>query len=83
MAIASSYLDKPIAETMAAMGEVGLSGEIRAVSHLEQRLSEAERLGFTQCIIPANHAREIRRPAHMELLPVRNIGQVLQLLVKR
>ena len=83
MAIASSYLDKPIAETMAAMGEVGLSGEIRAVSHLEQRLSEAERLGFTQCIIPANHAREIRRPAHMELLPVRNIGQALQLLVKR
>lgn len=83
MAIASSYLDKPIAETMAAMGEVGLSGEIRAVSHLEQRLSEAERLGFTQCIIPANHAREIRRPAHMDLLPVRNIGQALQLLVKR
>ena len=80
MAIASSYLDKPI---VSAMGEVGLSGEIRAVSHLEQRLSEAERLGFTQCIIPANHAREIRRPAHMELLPVRNIGQALQLLVKR
>ena len=46
MAIASSYLDKPIAETMAAMGEVGLSGEIRAVSHLEQRLSEAQRLGL-------------------------------------
>lgn len=84
MAIASSYLDKPIAETMAAMGEVGLSGEIRAVSHLEQRLSEAERLGFTQCIIPGQTTRrEIRRPAHMELLPVRNIGQALQLLVKR
>ena len=83
MAIASSYFDKPITETMAAMGEVGLSGEIRAVSHLEQRLSEAERLGFTQCIIPANHAREIRRPAHMELLPVRNIGQALQLLVRK
>ena len=47
VAIASSYLDKPVPGDMAAIGEVGLSGEVRSISHLEQRLSEIERLGFT------------------------------------
>ena len=48
VALASSYLDKPVPSNMAAVGEVGLSGEIRSISHLEQRLSEVQRLGFTQ-----------------------------------
>ena len=56
VAIASSYLDKPVPDHMAAIGEVGLSGEIRSISHLEQRLTEVHRLGFTQCMIPACRA---------------------------
>lgn len=82
VAIASSYLDKPVPDDMAAIGEVGLSGEVRSISHLEQRLSEIERLGFTKCIVPANRAREIREFPHLTLLPVHNIAQALQLLAK-
>ncbi len=82
IAIASSYLDKPIPNDMAAMGEVGLSGEIRSINHLEQRLSEVERLGFTKCIIPAHRAKELKALKHLELLPVQNIAQALRLLVQ-
>ena len=81
MAIASSYLDKPVPNTMAAIGEVGLSGEIRSINHLEQRLSEVERLGFTQCLIPANRSREIRTFANLKLIPAKNVAQALQILV--
>ena len=67
---------------MAAVGEVGLSGEIRSVSHMEQRLSEVKRLGFTQCIIPAHHAVDLRARSTLELLPVRNISEALRLLAQ-
>jgi len=53
IAIASSYLDKPVSESLAAFGEVGLSGEVRAVTGSAQRLSEIKRLGFQKCILPA------------------------------
>ena len=81
VAIASSYLDKPVPDHMAAIGEVGLSGEIRSISHLEQRLTEAHRLGFTQCMVPARRAREIKPLPGLELLPVQSISQALRLLV--
>ena len=82
VAIASSYLDKPVPDHMAAIGEVGLSGEIRSISHLEQRLTEVHRLGFTQCMIPARRARELKPLPGLELLPVQNIAQALRLLVR-
>lgn len=82
VAIASSYLDKPVPNGMAAVGEVGLSGEIRSVSHMEQRLSEVKRLGFTECIIPAHRAVDLRERSSLELLPVRNISEALRLLAQ-
>ena len=82
VAIASSYLDKPVPNDMAAIGEVGLSGEVRSISHLEQRLSEIERLGFTKCIVPANRIREIKDLSRLALFPVDNIGQALKLLAQ-
>jgi len=82
VAIASSYLDKPVPPHMTAIGEVGLSGELRSISHLEQRLSEVQRLGFTQCMIPANRAKELKPLPNLELLPVQNVAQALQILVR-
>ena len=82
VAIASSYLDKPVSSEMAAVGEVGLSGEIRSISHLEQRLSEVQRLGFKRCIVPAHRARELKAIPHLELLPVQTIAEALQILVR-
>ena len=70
VAIASSYLDKPVPSHMAAIGEVGLSGEIRSINHMEQRLSEVQRLGFTQCIVPEHRVKEMKELPHLELLPV-------------
>ena len=80
VAIASSYLDKPVPAKLAAIGEVGLSGEVRSVSHVTQRLSEVHRLGFDKCIVPAQQGDMLRAPDGLQLIPVKNIGQVLQLL---
>ena len=80
VAIASSYLDKPVSAKLAAIGEVGLSGEVRSVSHAPQRLSEVHRLGFTKCIVPVQQGDMLRAPDGLQLIPVKNIGQVLQLL---
>ena len=82
LSLASSYLDKPLPAGMVAVGEVGLSGEVRSISHLEQRLSEVQRLGFTQCMIPAHRADDIRPLTGLELLPVRNIGEALRILAR-
>ena len=82
LSLASSYLDKPISAEMVAIGEVGLSGEVRSVSHLEQRLSEVHRLGFTKCIVPSHRIADIRPLAGLELQPVQNISDALKLLAR-
>ena len=82
IAVASSYLDKAVPDTLAAVGEIGLSGEIRSINHLEQRLSEVHRLGFTRCMIPAHRAGELKPLPGLTLLPVANIGQALRLLAQ-
>ena len=79
-AVASSYLDKPIPTKLAAMGEVGLSGEIRSINHIEQRLAEVQRLGFTRCIVPAQQADKLRTLGKLQLIPAKNVGQALRLL---
>ena len=60
-----------------AIGEVGLTGEIRSVSSLNQRLSEVARLGFKKCIIPAHIRGEVKAPAGLELISVRNIREAI------
>ena len=62
LAVASSYRDKPIADDLVAIGEVGLTGEIRSVSHLNQRLGEVSRLGFRKCIIPRGGSEKLDIP---------------------
>lgn len=81
IALASSYLDQPVRNDLAAVGEVGLTGELRSVSHLEQRLSEVHRLGFKQCIIPSR--KSAKALPGLELIPVRNIGEALRVILKR
>ena len=78
LAAASSYRDKVFDSSTAAIGEVGLTGEIRAVSNLSQRLSEVHRLGFTKCIIPKQGTAQIDAPAGLELIRVRNIREAIE-----
>jgi len=83
VAVASCYYDKPVPADMAAMGEVGLSGEIRSISHLEQRLSEVHRLGFTKCLVPAHRVKELKPLPGLEMVPVENITRALRILAGR
>ena len=76
IAAASAVQDKPVSDSLAAVGEVGLTGEIRAVGQLSQRLSEIRRLGFTQCLVPRN-AKELHAPEGLELLRVRNVREAI------
>lgn len=77
LAVASSCRDIPIASDLAAVGEVGLSGEVRSVSNLNLRLSEIARLGFHRCIIPAHIKGEVIKPANLQLVSVRNIREAI------
>ena len=78
LAIASSYKDLPVGSDLAAVGEVGLSGEIRSVSHLNQRLSEIARLGFQRCIIPAHVRDDVQKQNGLQTIPVKNIREALK-----
>lgn len=78
LALASSYRDEPIQDNLAAIGEVGLTGELRAVNHLNQRLSELHRLGFERCIIPRQGTENAVVPAGMKVLRARNIREAIE-----
>ena len=78
MALISGITDKVIPDNLIAFGEIGLSGEVRAVSHIEYRVKEAIRLGFTKIILPAkNLTKNITVPKDVEVVGVSNIYQVL------
>ncbi len=82
LALASSFRDKPVPADLVAIGEVGLTGELRSVSALNQRLSEVHRLGFTKCLVPQRHGRqEISAPKGLQLIPVKNIREALAVLL--
>ena len=78
LAAASSYREKIFDHSTVAIGEIGLTGEIRAVSHLSQRLSEVHRLGFSRCIIPKQGTSQIEAPEGLELIRVRNIREAIE-----
>ena len=77
IALASSFRDKPVPSDLAAIGEVGLTGELRAVSSLGQRLSEVRRLGFAKCLIPKRTQGKLIAPKDLELIQVNNIREAL------
>lgn len=78
LAVASSYRDAVIADDLVAIGEVGLTGEIRSVSHMNQRLSEVARLGFKKCIIPRNSSEKLEIPTGLTVYRVRNIREAIE-----
>ena len=66
-----------------AIGEVGLTGELRSVSQLSQRVNEVQRLGFKRCLIPEHRSQSLHLPAGLELIPVRNIGEALRAVLRK
>ena len=69
------------ADALFAIGEVGLTGELRSVSALSQRLSEVRRLGFTKCLIPKRIQGKLAAPEGLELIRVANIREALAALL--
>ena len=80
MAIISSYRDLPIDEKTIVFGEVGLSGEVRAVNMAERRVAEAVKLGFTRCIMPAVSGKGLTDRKGIDVIGVKNIQDLLKYL---
>ena len=81
VALASSFRDKPVPFDLAAIGEVGLTGELRSVNAVNQRLSEVRRLGFTKCLVPAKSSGKLAAPTGLDLIRVGNIREAIAVLV--
>jgi len=77
LAIASSFKSKPIDSGIVAIGEIGLAGELRSCSYIENRIAEAEKLGFTRCLIPASNMDKLRKFDKIQISPYNNIREVL------
>lgn len=82
LATAGSVKDRPIHADMAFIGEVGLSGELRAVSQLEARLKEAAKLGFKRCLVPRSRGPAVVVPG-LEIIPCRTLAEALDLALIR
>ncbi|MGL6201061.1 MAG: DNA repair protein RadA [Lachnospiraceae bacterium] len=80
MAIVSSYKNRPVDEKTIIFGEVGLSGEVRAVSMPEQRVGEAKKLGFEKCIMPEVSRESVKKIKGIQIMGVRNISEVINLI---
>ncbi len=79
-AVASSFLDRPMPEGCIVMGEVGLAGEVRAISHADLRVYESKKMGFTRCLIPAGNVKRMPEVDGIEIYGVSAIGQAVELL---
>lgn len=80
MSIVSSYKNRPVAGDTIVFGEVGLSGEVRAVTMPEQRVTEAKKLGFKTCIMPAVSVKTVGKTEGMEIIGVKTVNQAMQLM---
>jgi len=80
VALASSFLDRPVPEGTTVLGEVGLTGEIRAVSHAEQRIKEAVKMGFTRCIVPTNSLKQIPEIKGIKIEGVSSLKEIMKLV---
>ncbi len=77
-ALASSFLDRPVDPKMVILGEVGLTGEIRAVSQMDVRIKEAARMGFTRALVPKTSAVLQNRKEKMEVVAIRSLKELLE-----
>jgi DNA repair protein RadA/Sms len=80
LAIASSYLNRPIDPEMVLFGEIGLTGEIRGIQRVLPRLKEAQRMGFKQCLMPKGNLKQVREEIPLELIGVDSVEKTMEIL---
>ena len=78
--IASSFLDKPVQGRTVVLGEIGLTGEVRTISRVEQRVGEAAKMGFTRCLLPGNNLKHLKGLDAMALVGVETVSELLDVL---
>jgi DNA repair protein RadA/Sms len=81
-ALASSLLEKPIPSTTVVCGEVGLAGEVRAIGHVDVRIREAQRLGFSRFVLPSSNKERITWSPEIELVGVANLQELLEVVFR-
>ena len=82
LSIASSYKNIPISKDLVAIGEVGLTGEIRSVSQVEKRVKEAERMGFSEILVPYSGLKQIKYKPNIKVTGVKTIKEAIELSLK-
>ena len=78
LAVTSSYKNIPVSNDVVAIGEIGLTGEIRAVNSIDKRVKEAEKLGFKTCIIPEISKKQLKFDGNINIIGVKDIREALK-----
>jgi DNA repair protein RadA/Sms len=79
-AVASSFLDRPVQQGTIILGEIGLTGEVRAISQIETRIAEARKMGFNRCVLPQSNLKRTIGKKGMELVGVNNVSEAMEAL---
>jgi len=79
-ALASSFLDKPVDKKTTLIGEIGLTGEIRAVGHIQARVKEAAKMGFTKCLVPSNTIKQLSKIKGMSIESISFLKSAMEVL---
>jgi DNA repair protein RadA/Sms len=77
-AIASSFLDKPIPDNTVVLGEVGLTGEVRAIGQIDNRISEINKMGFSRCLVPDSNVRRIPETDGVKISGVKSVEDAVE-----
>ena len=81
IAVASSFRNIEVDEKIAVTGEVGLTGEVRAVSYIEKRIAECKKLGFSKMVIPRSNYDAVKDVKGIEIWPVDNLRQAINIVL--
>lgn len=79
-AVASSFLNTPIADTTVVIGEVGLTGEVRAIGHIETRVAESRKMGFTRCLVPKSNLKRMGGVGEIDIVGVKTVEEAIEVL---
>ncbi|MEE9614888.1 MAG: DNA repair protein RadA [Thermodesulfobacteriota bacterium] len=80
VSLTSNFLDKAVDQRAVVFGEVGLAGEVRAIMHVLPRIKEAEKLGFTKCVLPRGNLKGLGKAGTMELIGVSTVKEAIDAL---
>jgi DNA repair protein RadA/Sms len=76
--VASSFLDRPVQQGTIILGEIGLTGEVRAIGHIETRISEAKKMGFNRCVLPQSNLKRTAGIKGIKLVGVKNVSEAME-----